>query len=101
LSASKSVDQSVVDSARILILDEATANIDTITEVLIQKALEQVLHDRTAVVIAHRLSTVRRADWIYVINDGRIIEQGTHASLQASGGLYSSLYQKQFIDAEP
>jgi len=83
----------------ILILDEATANIDTVTETLIQQALDRLLHGRTAVVIAHRLSTVRRADWIFVIDGGRFIEQGTHDDLLAQRGLYYELYEKQFVDA--
>jgi ATP-binding cassette subfamily B protein len=81
-------------------LDEATANIDTITEVLIQQALERLLFERTAIVIAHRLSTVRKADWIYVIDQGRILEQGTHNELLEQKGMYFDLYERQFVDAE-
>lgn len=84
---------------RILILDEATANVDTITEGLIQSALERLLSGRTAVVIAHRLSTVRNAGMICVIADGQIIEQGNHESLVKLAGLYSQLYEKQFVDS--
>lgn len=77
---------------RILILDEATANIDTVTEVLIQEALEQLMAGRTAVVIAHRLSTIRNADLICVIENGEIVEKGTHDELVSRGGLYQQLY---------
>jgi ABC-type multidrug transport system fused ATPase/permease subunit len=82
---------------RILILDEATASIDTVTEVLIQEALERLMSNRTAVVIAHRLSTIRNADRICVIQDGRIVEQGTHDQLLTRSGLYNELYQRQFL----
>lgn len=84
---------------RILILDEATASVDTVTEVLIQDAIERLFRERTALVIAHRLSTVRHADLICVIQDGRIVERGRHADLLAKGGIYRELYDKQFIDA--
>ncbi|MBT9158307.1 MAG: putative ABC transporter ATP-binding protein [Firmicutes bacterium] len=77
---------------RILILDEATSSVDAYTEVLIQRALETLLRGRTAIVIAHRLSTIRHADSIVVINEGRIVQQGTHAELmQNMGGLYQKL----------
>jgi ABC-type multidrug transport system fused ATPase/permease subunit len=82
---------------RILILDEATASVDTLTEVLIQQALERLLTGRTAIVIAHRLSTIRRADLICVVQDGRIVEQGSHQQLLAQGGLYRQLYEQQFL----
>lgn len=81
---------------RILILDEATASVDTVTEVLIQEAMDHLMTGRTAVVIAHRLSTIRNADVICVIQDGIIAEQGTHADLIAQDGLYRQLYQGQF-----
>lgn len=81
---------------RILILDEATANIDTVTEVLIQGALDKLMTGRTAVVIAHRLSTIRNADLICVVQNGRLVAQGTHDELLAQPGLYQELYQRQF-----
>jgi ATP-binding cassette subfamily B multidrug efflux pump len=81
---------------RILILDEATSSVDTRTEILIQKAMEQLMQDRTSFVIAHRLSTIRDADLILVMNEGDIVEQGTHERLLAAGGFYASLYQSQF-----
>jgi ATP-binding cassette subfamily B protein len=81
---------------RILILDEATSSVDTRTEREIQKALEKLLSGRTSFVIAHRLSTIRNADQVLVINDGRIIEQGTHKTLLAAGGFYHDLYMSQF-----
>jgi len=88
--------RAVLADPRILILDEATSNIDTRTEALIQEALGTLLRGRTSVVIAHRLSTIRNADMILVIDSGRVAERGTHASLLSSGGLYADLYRRQF-----
>jgi len=83
----------------ILILDEATSNVDSMTESLIQEALRRLLRGRTAVVIAHRLSTIRNADRICVVQDGQIVEQGKHEELLAHNGVYAALYNRQF--AEP
>ncbi len=84
---------------RILVLDEATSSVDPYTELLIKEALEKLLRDRTSFVIAHRLSTVRNADRIVVLDKGRIIEEGTHSELLEKGGLYSQLYTVQFKTA--
>jgi ATP-binding cassette subfamily B protein len=83
----------------ILILDEATSNVDTRTEVLIQEAMARLRHGRTSFVIAHRLSTIRNADTIVVMNDGRIVEQGSHAELMERRGFYYDLYASQFANA--
>lgn len=82
----------------ILVLDEATSSIDTETEADIQQALEQVLKGRTSVIIAHRLSTIRDADRILVMKRGVLVEDGTHETLLAQGGLYATLYQRQFAE---
>ncbi len=81
---------------RILILDEATSSVDTRTEVLIQKAMDKLMKGRTSFVIAHRLSTIRDADMILVVNEGDIVEQGTHEDLLAANGFYANLYYSQF-----
>jgi ATP-binding cassette subfamily B protein len=83
----------------ILILDEATSNVDTRTEVLIQEAMARLREGRTSFVIAHRLSTIREADTIIVMDHGRIVEQGSHATLMENRGLYYSLYESQFTEA--
>ena len=83
---------------QILILDEATSSVDTRTEILVQRAMSRLMHGRTSFVIAHRLSTIRNADEILVMNQGRIVEQGTHAGLMARGGFYADLYQSQFSE---
>ena len=82
-----------------LILDEATSSIDTETEQLIQQAIERVMRDRTSIVVAHRLSTVQRADQIIVLHHGEIREQGTHQELLAQHGLYWKLYKLQYADS--
>ena len=84
---------------RVLILDEATSHLDSRSEALIQEALETLLEGRTSLVIAHRLSTVRSADMILVIDEGRIVERGNHASLMEANGLYTELYETQFEPA--
>lgn len=88
--------RAILADPRILILDEATASVDTITEQKIQAAIDQVIRGRTSVVIAHRLSTVRNADIIMVVNDGRIVEQGKHKELLEARGYYYRLWMRQF-----
>ena len=83
-----------------LILDEATSNIDTMTEMRIQKAFRKIMKGRTSFVVAHRLSTVLDADMILVMNHGAVIEQGTHAQLMQKKGFYFDLYNAQFAGSE-
>ena len=90
--------RAILADPKILILDEATASVDTITEHKIQSAIETVIQNRTSVVIAHRLSTVRNADLILVVYDGKICEQGTHEELMSHRGVYYKLYQRQYED---
>ncbi|MBU1108508.1 MAG: ATP-binding cassette domain-containing protein, partial [Candidatus Riflebacteria bacterium] len=87
--------RAILADPRILILDEATASVDTLTEGLIQEALQRLLAGRTAIVIAHRLAIIRNADQICVVQSGGIVERGTHSELLKQAGLYSELYQKQ------
>ena len=82
--------------ARMLILDEATSNVDTSTERRIQKAMRELMKDKTCFVIAHRLSTIRNADHILVVDHGDVVEQGDHESLMARRGFYYKLYASQF-----
>src|SRR5262249_36191116 len=89
----------ILRDPRILILDEATSSLDSRSEALIQQALEPLLAGRTSLVIAHRLSTVLRADQILVLDKGRIVERGTHGELLVKGGLYARLYEEQFRGA--
>jgi ABC-type multidrug transport system fused ATPase/permease subunit len=92
-----SIARAVLADPRILIMDEATSSVDVVTETLIQEALERLLEDRTAIVIAHRLSTIINADQICVIHSGEIVEKGRHDELLALGGLYETLYERQFV----
>lgn len=79
-----------------LILDEATSNVDSLTELQIQEAMNDLMKNRTCFVIAHRLSTIQNADVILVVKDGEIVEQGTHRELLKKEGFYSTLYNSQF-----
>jgi len=88
--------RAVLANSKILILDEATSSVDTRTELMIQKAMNNLMKGRTSFVIAHRLSTIRDADVIFVINDGDILEQGSHGDLLSRGGFYAKLYNSQF-----
>ena len=87
--------RAVLKDAPVLVLDEATASVDNETEAAIQRSLERITRDRTTVVIAHRLSTVRHADSIVVMERGRIVEQGRHDDLLARGGVYTNLWKVQ------
>ena len=92
--------RAILADPKILILDEATSSVDTRTEVLIQKAMDNLMKGRTSFVIAHRLSTIRDADLILVMNEGDIVEQGSHEELLAKGGFYAKLYNSQFERSE-
>lgn len=92
--------RAILADPKILILDEATSSVDTRTELLIQKAMDNLMKGRTSFVIAHRLSTIRDADLILVINDGDIVEQGNHEQLLAQNGFYANLYNSQFAEQE-
>ena len=86
----------MLKDAPFLILDEATSNVDTRTEELVQKAMDKLTEGRTSFIIAHRLSTIKNADLILVMNEGNIIEQGTHDELMKDKGFYAELYNSQF-----
>jgi subfamily B ATP-binding cassette protein MsbA len=90
--------RALLRNAPILILDEATSALDTQSERLVQEAIERLMANRTVLVIAHRLATVRQADEILVLDEGRIIQRGSHTELLAAGGLYRRLYELQFRD---
>lgn len=91
-----SIARAILANPRILILDEATSSVDTRTEQHIQEAMLRLMAGRTSFVIAHRLSTIREADQILVVNQGQIIERGTHAELLDTSGFYAQLYAAQF-----
>lgn len=86
----------MIQNAPFLILDEATSNVDTRTEELVQKAMDKLTEGKTSFIIAHRLSTIKNADLILVMNEGNIIEQGTHDELMKQNGFYAELYNSQF-----
>ena len=88
--------RAIIAKAKILVLDEATSSIDTVTEKIIQDAIEKVITGRTSFVIAHRLSTIVNADVILVVKDGKIIEQGRHKDLMRQKGCYFGLFTRQF-----
>jgi ATP-binding cassette subfamily B protein len=90
----------LLKSPRLVVLDEATAHLDAESEAAVQRALDETMSSRTSLVIAHRLSTIRNADQILVVDEGRIVQRGTHRELLASGGLYYDLYQTQFAQQE-
>ena len=93
--------RAVIADPPIMILDEATSSVDTRTEVLIQKAMDKLMSGRTSFIIAHRLSTIKSADLILVLDEGDVVEKGTHADLLAKGGVYAELYNSQFISSAP
>lgn len=93
--------RAILADPKVLILDEATSSVDTRTEILIQRAMERLMQGRTSFIIAHRLSTIRNADLILCMNEGDIVEQGTHEELMHKDGFYASLYQSQFEQVEP
>ena len=90
--------RAILAEPRILILDEATASVDTLTEQKIQAAIDQVIKGRTSIVIAHRLSTIRNADCILVVKNGKIVESGKHGELLRQKGYYHQLYTRQYED---
>jgi ATP-binding cassette subfamily B protein len=96
-----SIARALLADPEILILDEATSNLDTESEQLIQASMQRLLANRTTFIVAHRLSTITRADLIVVLDRGRIQEVGDHASLLSRGGVYATMFQRQFQDSDP
>ena len=92
-----SIARTLMTNPQVLILDEATSNVDTVTESKIQNAMEAIVAGRTSFVIAHRLKTILNADQIIVLKDGEVIERGNHQELLQLGGFYSELYHNQFV----
>jgi len=92
-----SIARTLLTDPQVLILDEATSNVDTVTEAKIQKAMETIIAGRTSFVIAHRLKTILNADQIIVLKDGQVIERGSHSELLKLGGFYAELYHNQFV----
>ncbi|MCL2923327.1 MAG: ABC transporter ATP-binding protein, partial [Trichodesmium sp. MAG_R04] len=93
--------RAVLENPRILILDEATSSLDSESEYLVQEALERLMKGKTVFIIAHRLETVRRAHRILVMENGEILESGTHIELLEKGGIYTRFYHKQFSYSNP
>ncbi len=92
--------RAILRNPRILILDDALSSVDTVTEEKILNQLAGLMHGRTTILISHRVSTVKNADRIVVLNKGRVVEIGTHSELQARGGYYADLHQKQLLEEE-
>lgn len=89
--------RAAIRSPEVLVLDEATASLDVVTEALVQEALDKLLSGRTAIIIAHRLSTIRNVDRIFVLKQGELIEQGSHEELLRQGGMYATLHNLQML----